>query len=537
MGQTDSILICKACKAPVNSQKIIPASPTPHLYRTIQTPDASETLILRKALRHANSDLHELHDDITRIQAILDELRLKRESLHKFTIEHDAFLAPIRRLPAEILIEIFMLCMEYNLSSFSPSRSPSLFGQVCRGWRQVALSTQRLWSSITVTYYRPSSAKAKLWISRASSAPLTICLNSQYPEAHKTGRIQPVIAVLVQHCDRWRHLNLRLDRSMLACLNSIKHRLPWLESIRIERTTGLHELDVFEVAPRLRSFFSGPGVNLTRLKLPWHQLMDLNAHMDTITECLNILQLMPNLVKCTLYYYNESSISEADTPSNMPIITFPHLRFFSILRIHPDEIFQHLQLPVIHTLHVAYQDNWKRNTRKSLKWFARQPFMSLLSCSSHTLRKLVIDHLDEVEDSVHIVHCLRATPLLEALCLRGSGNWVTDDFLRLLTRRANIEELIPNLEDLEIHGHYIPCDHSTSMIESRWRVGEDNIDGGARLKRLRFEMSAYSDTWLVDAEILNRLRKCQQEGMVISIFACPSGIKRDLLYIPYSSVT
>jgi hypothetical protein len=153
--------------------------------------------------------------------------------------------------------------------------------------------------------------------------------------------------------------------------------------------------------------------------------------------------------------------------------------------------------------------------------------MSLLSCSSHTLRKLVIDLLDEFEDSVHIAHCLRATPSLESLCLRGPGLWVTADFLRLLTRQADIEELVPNLEDLEIHDRHIPCDHSTSMIESRWRVGEDDNEAGACLKRLRFEMSAciQQSKWLVDAEILNRLRKCRQEGMVISIFAFPFGSK------------
>jgi hypothetical protein len=142
-----------------------------------------------------------------------------------------------------------MLCMNYKLSSFSPYCSPSLFGQVCTGWRQVALSTQKLWSSITVTYYQPSSAKAKLWISRASSAPLTICLTSVHPQFGGMGKIQPVITVLAQHCDRWRHLNLRLHDSMLPCLSSIKHCLPWLESIRIERPTQPRELDVFEVAP------------------------------------------------------------------------------------------------------------------------------------------------------------------------------------------------------------------------------------------------------------------------------------------------
>jgi hypothetical protein len=164
-------------------------------------PDASEAFIVRKALQYANSDLHGLHGNIAYVQAILDELHLKCESLRKFTTEHDAFLAPICRIPAEILIKIFMLCMNYDLSSFSPNHSPSLFGQVCRGWQQVALSMQKLWSSITVTYYWPSSVKAKLWISRASSAPLTICLASVHPQTGRVGKFLPVIAVLVEHCD------------------------------------------------------------------------------------------------------------------------------------------------------------------------------------------------------------------------------------------------------------------------------------------------------------------------------------------------
>jgi hypothetical protein len=155
--------------------------------------------------------------------------------------------------------------------------------------------------------------------------------------------------------------------------------------------------------------------------------------------------------------------------------------------------------------------------------------MTLLSCSPHTLRKLVIYRLDEHEDSAHIAHCLQAAPSLEELYLRGSGGWVTADLLRLLTRQANIEVLVPALEVLEINDYSIPCYHSMDMIESRWRVLEDDDDARARLKRLRFEMSQ-AEEWLVDAEILNRLRKCRQEGMDISILEVDSYYQsRDLL--------
>jgi hypothetical protein len=171
-------LICRTCNGPLTFHKPVPSSPTPHLYRTIQAPDPSEAISLRNAIRDANSDLDELDDDIAHVEMILDALHHKREALSQFIIEHDALLALIRRLPMEILTKIFILCMpNHGMSSFDPEHLPLLLGQVCIGWRRVALSTQALWSSITVTHDRPSNKMVNLWISRALSVLLTICLD------------------------------------------------------------------------------------------------------------------------------------------------------------------------------------------------------------------------------------------------------------------------------------------------------------------------------------------------------------------------
>ncbi|KIM89281.1 hypothetical protein PILCRDRAFT_2528 [Piloderma croceum F 1598] len=157
--------------------------------------------------------------------------------------------------------------------------------------------------------------------------------------------------------------------------------------------------------------------------------------------------------------------------------------------------------------------------------------MSLLS--SCTLRKLEIeDGLDEYEDSTHIAHFLQATPALEELHLQGpSYPWVMADLLHLLTCCPNTDVLVPALEALEISSLPIPCSSSTSMIESRWWIVKEDGSGGARLKRLQFKMSV-SEDWSVDAENLNRLRKCRQEGMVISIISGHDYCQKDLLDIP-----
>ena len=187
------------------------------------------------------------------------------------------------------------------------------------------------------------------------------------------------------------------------------------------------------------------------------------------------------MVNCTMY--NQLSISDASIfIQNIPILTFPHLHSFSIFHICPNKIFKCLQLPIIRTLHMTYQEMWKRKTSKDLKWFARQPFMSLLSCCLHTLRKLMIDHLHGFEDSAHIAHCLRATPLLEELCLRGSGCWITTGFVHLLTCQANIDVLVPGLQILEIGDDYILHNCSMSMVEFRWWVRDDDDNIGTCLK-------------------------------------------------------
>jgi hypothetical protein len=55
-----------------------------------------------------------------------------------------SLLAPIRRLPAEMLSEIFMLAItEHNCSALRLTH-------ICRSWRLVLLGMSRIWSKIKV---------------------------------------------------------------------------------------------------------------------------------------------------------------------------------------------------------------------------------------------------------------------------------------------------------------------------------------------------------------------------------------------------
>ena len=66
-------------------------------------------------------------------------------------------IAPHKRLPAELLADIFYLTLPYNFQIGIPYRRfnygteqvlPLSFGHICSSWRQGALTDHRLWNRI-----------------------------------------------------------------------------------------------------------------------------------------------------------------------------------------------------------------------------------------------------------------------------------------------------------------------------------------------------------------------------------------------------
>jgi hypothetical protein len=125
MDQPSPQLFCKACGSVIMHNISLPSSPTPHLHRTFQAPNVLEAISIREAVSHTKLQLPQLNDAIKQIQAVLDELRQKRKALYQFTTEHETFLAPIRRLPSEILAHVFTLCLpQPNMSTSGKLKFP-----------------------------------------------------------------------------------------------------------------------------------------------------------------------------------------------------------------------------------------------------------------------------------------------------------------------------------------------------------------------------------------------------------------------------
>ncbi|KAJ7500974.1 hypothetical protein B0H11DRAFT_752822, partial [Mycena galericulata] len=85
---------------------------------------------------------------------------------------------PVLTLPPEITSHIFLKCLPFH-GRVQPSatKAPLVLARVCRQWRDVALATPRLWSSIDFNAEDDSPDNGKIplfrtWLSRAKRSPI-----------------------------------------------------------------------------------------------------------------------------------------------------------------------------------------------------------------------------------------------------------------------------------------------------------------------------------------------------------------------------
>jgi hypothetical protein len=68
--------------------------------------------------------------------------------LQEFICVHRSLLVRIRNLPPELLQEIFLVYSETSTGYHRWIRPPFVLGQICRSWRQTAISLPALWDKL-----------------------------------------------------------------------------------------------------------------------------------------------------------------------------------------------------------------------------------------------------------------------------------------------------------------------------------------------------------------------------------------------------
>ncbi|KAF5318328.1 hypothetical protein D9758_018288 [Tetrapyrgos nigripes] len=443
-------------------------------------------------VRDFSKCLHDAEYSASQIESKIISLRNEQQKIFLLIDRYRSLLAPIRRLPPEILLRVFVLCCPESKVAKEMDCPVVRLSQVCAGWRDLALKTSSLWAAMRIDLYH--SKHDMLKINRMINAHLTLSRRSPLhlsfvlPHA-SVDKAQAVVDLLVRHCARWGSLSLDVSQGVLLypSLAAVKDNLPLLErlelwppsSYEIEYSTTQSILGLFSVAPMLRYLNLGSldhasdAVETTDVQVPWAQLIDLTLWYQQPSNILRRLSQASAartvIIDCC--YVSETVQSDHALVHNMENLTIcvdrfdPHFNFY----------LQQLTLPRLKCLCLSGEDNSKAIFPSASMLI----FLTRSACSLTTLRLLNLYNSD-----LTVLNVLQEVPSLLHLTIHehpikgGDGNTtLTDHFIDRISfnhRSSSCSShLLHHLQSLSLQVRQ-PFNVSSfvRMVQSRWLVSE-----------------------------------------------------------------
>ncbi|KAJ7693867.1 hypothetical protein B0H17DRAFT_1058503 [Mycena rosella] len=276
-------------------------------------------------------------------QQILDSLKAQLEDVQR---QLHSIVYPVLTLPPEITSEIFVHCLSPSrrLAIVDAKEAPLLLMHVCSAWRGVAVSSPVLWATLDInaTSVAPHFSEIfAVWLQRAGQCQLSVKIGSSLLEIGDSD-FDGFWGTFRRHSGEMRSLELNLTRPDFERMNTHLLAFPLLQNLGIHFAEHDTSLKMFDHVPMLHELcmnYAPPTI-----LLPWQRLTKFTAKWYTLTECLEALRLMPNIVECHF-----SSLIEEDSPPAS--ISHPKMQSFTLFDSATD-ILDFLTLPALHTLEI-----------------------------------------------------------------------------------------------------------------------------------------------------------------------------------------
>jgi len=264
------------------------------------------------------TDIRLLDSKISRLHSILMSTERQRQQLRNKERTCSSLLAPIRRLPTELIEEILVLACE-DATVYCGSGDPAHVSavrlqSVCSRWQRVLQNTSRAWNSITVTTQSASFLQAsrhdittKALLSRSGSVPLTLALQT-FTGSGDSVRWRITFMKLQSHFPRLVQLDVE-NAFQVLCKDETEgtqvcmwNKCPELTTISLKRTTS-DEREGVNLChfPKL-STVSLNGIDLCRLSIPTNQITSLVLQeQPDWSAAVSLLPSFDNLSNLTIF--------------------------------------------------------------------------------------------------------------------------------------------------------------------------------------------------------------------------------------------
>jgi hypothetical protein len=452
--------------------------------------------------------------------------------------------SPIGRLPNELMVEIFLLCLpdceDFRHSSrpsptYQAQDAPLLLCSVCHSWRQLAITTCSLWSTII---YRASDRDSKLqllrlWLSRSGLSPIVVHIeipSSTYGNVF-VQRLLPLtmsrdVKMLLPSIGRWRELVMQGDGDRLLPLISVfpSESLTALAALEVDcgsesdkisplwsaipRSAPLRSLKLSRCSAIPAALQTDPCL-VTHIELRGVSVLSLDSYLQP-------LRVFPNLRDVNLYSgYGTRSAHVLRDPIHLPTVVSFQLKMSRKIL---EAFLTRTSAPALRNLCIEFGSSLDQGRRV----FPVASFMDFLSGSSPPLRKLIIrglyikdpDFLKALKWMGSIVE-LRIEMSTYVSAGSKVGTW-SHFILRALCVQEEGIIVLPSLQHitLVIKGAEL-TDLHVEMIRSRWDLPLLASRNVTRLREVEIGIPSTSTSTLEQdgGEPLRQLRLMEAEGL------------------------
>ncbi|KAK0421683.1 hypothetical protein EV421DRAFT_1964340 [Armillaria borealis] len=332
-------------------------SPEPQL-QTLKGSDSLVSQVLRGSRPLLEFDHALINDEIVKLERLRSwyNARLQETQLHSRTIlksleNRKSVSAPIRRLPQDILIEIFhSVCDswrvdveedEFQRDSLDMTGPLWVLGSVCGLWRDILRTSPASWARyvlVTSPFSKHAREILQTYLEHTGEHPLSLVAVCRSPNFADYGEIMPL---LVQSSYRWKNVCVRAHAHHMHHLESVSH-FPVLQTIEMYICNDYGypldmSLDMCLKAPQLWQA-TLPSQGISQVRLP-SGITHYSGYITRV-EDLQLLSQLPKLRTCHLQSSETSPVVMAELrqlyvedPDTLNLLTAPILQSLTVVEV------------------------------------------------------------------------------------------------------------------------------------------------------------------------------------------------------------
>ncbi|KAJ2913834.1 hypothetical protein MD484_g6589, partial [Candolleomyces efflorescens] len=124
-------------------------------------------------------EVEDVKTEMTLLSGKISQLRAQLEGLEEEFNRYNAIISPMRKIPLELLGEIFQMALPISMESCDYRSGLLKLCLVCKNWRHAAHLMRQLWSELHLQDRDLHYRKIVNWFSRAGEVPKTLSIRAR----------------------------------------------------------------------------------------------------------------------------------------------------------------------------------------------------------------------------------------------------------------------------------------------------------------------------------------------------------------------